>query len=361
MSTAIETRKPPGPLTEPAAGFPALDEWRALAAIAEDIHTSGLYPRFHNPQSIMVAMQYGREIGVSPVTALQMIHVVDGKATAAAELMLQLVERSYGRGMMYVALAECDDKRAVVVYRDPETNEYQRYVYTIDMAATANLTGKANWKQYPANMLRWRAVSNVAKAIFPAAIGGLYAPDEMGASVAFDAEGNAQIIDVSSQRLDDDAPRSQRRRALHAVARDIGLWHDDLHARAQERFGVRSMTELTSEQIGLMLEQVQLERAVVEQQRQRDQEALEADARAMHDDDPVEGVDSGEPVEEPEPPAPPLDTALWNHLRRRISSANRDQLDDIATEINARRNTLADVDELRRLWKERTRTLEKRG
>jgi hypothetical protein len=53
------------------------------------------------------------------------------------------------------------------------------------MASTAGLAGKDIWRQYPENMLFWRAMSNGASAFCPDAFAGapVYTPDELGADV----------------------------------------------------------------------------------------------------------------------------------------------------------------------------------
>jgi hypothetical protein len=52
------------------------------------------------------------------------------------------------------------------------------------MAKTAGLAGGATWRQYPENMLFWRAMSNGVKMFCPDVfLAPVYTPDELGAEI----------------------------------------------------------------------------------------------------------------------------------------------------------------------------------
>lgn len=213
MTPAMEPAPNPSPspntttaLAKAQPLMPALAEWKQMQEMATVMAASGLFPALNTWQKCAVVALKGRELGIPMTQAAQQIHVIKGKATCAAELMLALVERDHGRGAFYVDMSESDDTQAVIMYRDPATGGYKRYVYTIEMARKAELLGNDNWRKFPANMLRWRAVSNVAKAVFPACVAGMYTHDEMGARLEFDTEGNADVITVDHRIIPDQEP-----------------------------------------------------------------------------------------------------------------------------------------------------------
>jgi len=51
--------------------------------------------------------------------------------------------------------------------------------WDIERAKKAKLTTKPTWEQYPEQMLRARAVSEGIRALYPACLGGFYAPEEV--------------------------------------------------------------------------------------------------------------------------------------------------------------------------------------
>jgi hypothetical protein len=68
-------------------------------------------------------------------------------------------------------------------------------------AHRAGLSGKGPWKSYPAAMLRARAISAMARAMFPDALSGVvYTPEELGAEVDDDGHVVSAPGDSENQR-----------------------------------------------------------------------------------------------------------------------------------------------------------------
>lgn len=129
------------------------------------------------PANVLLAMEYGHALGLDTVTAIQSVHVVDGKPTASAQLIGALVRRA-GHRLRVTG----DDKHAtaVIVRRDDPEFEFKAE-WTITRAQAAGLAGKGVWKQYPAAMLKARAITEVARDACPEALAGVaYTPEELG-------------------------------------------------------------------------------------------------------------------------------------------------------------------------------------
>jgi hypothetical protein len=74
-----------------------------------------------------------------------------------------------------------DDKSATVVMKRIYKNGVEDKVtqkFTIQMAQQAGLTGKDNWRKYPARMLKHRAIAFACRDLFPDVMAGIYTPDE---------------------------------------------------------------------------------------------------------------------------------------------------------------------------------------
>jgi hypothetical protein len=125
-------------------------------------------------------MEYADAIGVHPMTAVQSIHVIDGKPSASAQLIAGL-----GRRAGHIVRVKFDRKTmtatAEVIRKDDPDYTFQS-VWDMERARSANLTGKAVWKQYPDAMLKARAITEVARDAFPEALFGVaYTAEELGA------------------------------------------------------------------------------------------------------------------------------------------------------------------------------------
>lgn len=185
-------------LTRPDASF-TMDILRAQMEAAKRYVDSGLLPSgIKTPQQALTIMQAGREIGVPPTYALRNIHVISGKPTVSAELLMALVRRTYGQAAIRVASAT--NEGCTVEYREQGWDGVSSLTFTIEDAKRAKLDGKDTWKAYPRAMLRSRAVSEVVRTAFPECIAGLYTPEEMGAEVVVTSDGSVEFADVTPEK-----------------------------------------------------------------------------------------------------------------------------------------------------------------
>lgn len=144
---------------------------KALAA-------SDLLPKQYRgaPANVLVALEYGAALGLAPMAAIQGIHVVEGKPTASAQLIGALVRNA---GHRLRVTGDNDQAVAVIVRSDDPDFEF-RAEWTLERAKQAGLAGKAVWKQYPAAMLKARAITEVARDACPEVLSGVaYTAEEL--------------------------------------------------------------------------------------------------------------------------------------------------------------------------------------
>lgn len=182
---------------EPAL-LPSQADLATMLTLAEQFVSSGLLPpEIKTASAALLVIQKGRELGIPPAYALSNIAVVKGKPTCSAELMLALIKRDHGRDALHVI--ETTAERCTVEYRDG--SHVGRFSFGIDDAKLAGLAGSPTWRSYPAAMLRARAISAVARMAFPDSIAGMYVPEEMGAAVTVDADGEVRPVSEPATAL----------------------------------------------------------------------------------------------------------------------------------------------------------------
>jgi hypothetical protein len=165
---------------------PTTEEWTALERQCEVIAKSGLAPKsVSTPEKILTIALKGRELNLPPMQSLSHIHIIEGRPALSAELMVALVQRAGHK----LRVSETTSERCVVEGVRADDPEYlARAEFTLDDAGRAGLLGKPAWKQYPAAMLRARAISSLCRFAFADVISGCsYTPEELGAEV--DEEG----------------------------------------------------------------------------------------------------------------------------------------------------------------------------
>jgi len=177
----IEVRQPrPQSL---AAALPAKVQY------AKALADSGLLPKQYQgwPANVLWAMEYGEMLGLTPMAAITGVHVIEGKPSASAGLISALVRRA-GHKLR----VKGDSKSAtcqIVRADDPDftfevTWTLKRNNDDNPSAEEAGLLGKNIWKNYPASMLKSRAITQCARDACEEALFGLhYTPEELGTEV----------------------------------------------------------------------------------------------------------------------------------------------------------------------------------
>lgn len=213
------------------------DDLGAKVTYAKHLAQAGLLPKAYHgqPGNVLLAVEMGESLGIPTMTAISSIHIVDGKPTASAGLMSALVRRA-GHRLRVTG----DDTRAVAeIVRADDPDFTFRSEWTMERAKAAGLTGKGVWKSYPAAMLKARAISEVARDACQEALSGvIYTPEELGAAITVDADGEMvmeaqpttapleDIVDAEVVEEDTSSPRDWPRDIATADDLDVlrAMW-----------------------------------------------------------------------------------------------------------------------------------------
>lgn len=153
-----------------------------MARFCAAIKNSKIGKNYDSAEDIMIAVQHGLEVGLSPMSALQNIAVVNGKpciyGDAALALccshsaFLDIEEKVERNGTADGHVATCTVKRRD---RSPVVRKFSEAD-----AKKAGLWGKQGpWSSYPARMLQMRARSWALRDAFPDALKGLGVAEEV--------------------------------------------------------------------------------------------------------------------------------------------------------------------------------------
>jgi len=171
-----------------------------------------------NPGAIAACILTGAELGIAPMQSLRGIHVIEGRPTLSADLMLALAIRA---GVRAQWLETTPDVARLRLERDG----FEAHDHTFSMAdaTRAGLARRQNWGRYPAAMLRARCLSAALRAWCPDVLGG-------GVYVEGEIEPRAPVVKLVQPDDDDDAPpvfadvvdsepEPEPRRPVHAEVR----------------------------------------------------------------------------------------------------------------------------------------------
>ena len=157
--------------------FPSETEWGMIKEQAKIAISSGLLPQVINTaeKAIVIALK-GRELGIPPFQAFSHINIIQGKPEISAELMLALIYKNCKNAI--INYIETNDKICVLEAKRLNSS-FSKFSFSLQDASKAGLLDKGNWAKYPAAMLRARAISSMARAVFPDAIMGCYVTGEL--------------------------------------------------------------------------------------------------------------------------------------------------------------------------------------
>jgi len=144
--------------------------------LAQILVASRLLPRsIATPEAAFAVICTGRELGLTAMQSLRSIHIIEGKPTMSADLMVALCKKS--SVCRYFRLVESTAERAVYETARRDDPEPTRLAFTMHEAQAAGVSGKDNWKRFPAAMLRARAASALVRAVYPDVLLGVYDSD----------------------------------------------------------------------------------------------------------------------------------------------------------------------------------------
>jgi hypothetical protein len=156
----------------------------AKMQFARALATASLLPKQYqqNPGNVLIAMEFGDALGIPAIQAINSIHVIEGKPSASADLMAALVRKA-GHKLRVTVTRKPLRVVAQLIRADDPDNPFEAE-WDEDKARTAGLLGKGNWKTYPDQMMRNRAITEVIRmGASDAMYGVIYTPEELGATV----------------------------------------------------------------------------------------------------------------------------------------------------------------------------------
>lgn len=151
----------------------ALIPYTDIEHMGQTIAKSGLFGVKTAEQAIAL-MLIAQAEGKHPATAAQEYHVIQGRASLKADQMLARFQNAGGS----IKWLKRTDSEASAEFSHPQGGSLT-VAWTMDRAKKADLAGKDNWKKYPAQMLSARVISEGVRAVYPAACGSFYTPEEV--------------------------------------------------------------------------------------------------------------------------------------------------------------------------------------
>lgn len=154
---------------------------------------SDLVPKDYRgkPGNCLIAIQWGSELGLKPLQALQNIAPINGRPALWGDAVIALVRSS----PLCEYVQESDDGHTATCRAKRRGEPEHIATFSVDDARTAGLQGKQGpWTQYPKRMRQMRARAFALRDLFPDVLRGMPVAEEV-----FDTPTN--VIDPSTGEI----------------------------------------------------------------------------------------------------------------------------------------------------------------
>lgn len=193
---AVKTTPAPAPAPTPGFSYIAAGLQERADYIAR-LAPSTILPTAYrgNAANAFVAAETGAALGLEPLQALASIAVINGRATLSSDLMAAVIRRA-GHTLRIVENSP-ESVTATLIRADDKKFEFT-VTWDKYKAVKAGLWGQRGpWSQYPTQMLRARAITEVARqGASEALMGMIYSPEDFGATITDTGEVlEAKVID----------------------------------------------------------------------------------------------------------------------------------------------------------------------
>ncbi|TEX50606.1 MAG: hypothetical protein B7C55_09900 [Actinomycetales bacterium mxb001] len=176
-----------------------------IADLSGDFQGSQLMPRhLRNQADLALVMHMGDVLGIDPRQAIWSMHVIEGKPSMSADLMAAVCMRS--QACEYLMPITVSATRCEYAAKRRGWPAEVRMSFTWEDAQRAGLTGRDNWKKYPAAMLKARCLTMICRSTFPDLLAGVYDGDELARESSSEqpmpVQAQAQAQTSEPKRLD---------------------------------------------------------------------------------------------------------------------------------------------------------------
>lgn len=157
----------------------SLDEAMRMADL---IAKSTIVPKDYqgNPGNVLVAIQWGLELGLQPLQAMQNIAVINGRPSLWGDAVLALCKSSPLCEYITESFEDHNGNlTAVCTAKNRQDHEPVRQTFSMADAKLAGLANKPGpWQQYPRRMLQMRARAYALRDAFPTVLMGINVAEE---------------------------------------------------------------------------------------------------------------------------------------------------------------------------------------
>lgn len=210
----------------------------------------------NKPDDCFVAMQFGLELGLNPLYALQNIAVINGRPSIYGDALIALVRSS--PLCEYIKEGFDENQRAAYCkVKRKEEPEHIEWFSEEDAKRIGKLNSSVVWKQYPKRMMKMRARGFALRDVFADLLGGLISREEAEDTIQVNVQ-TRDLENTNEKNIAQDKDETilnqedlSRKNALVNTLKDEGvhdyLSEEDINYLADEEFSEADLLRIYEE------------------------------------------------------------------------------------------------------------------
>lgn len=157
--------------------IPTENEIKSIEVMAKNAVDSKFFHNLNGFGGIFSIALYARELGLPPMQCLfGGMHNIQGKIELSARLMNSMIRKAGHR----IEIVESSDTKCTLKGVRKDTKEVSSISFSIEDAKRAGIYREGSgWTKWPSDMLFARALSRLARRLFPDIIGTAYIEGEL--------------------------------------------------------------------------------------------------------------------------------------------------------------------------------------
>jgi hypothetical protein len=211
------------------------------------------------PEGVFAIVETAKSLGIDTRLALSGgLYYAKGRVEMSARMMNALIR---SKGHSITKDKRSDEKICILHGRRSDNGDTWTECFSLDDAKTAGLAGNAVWKTYTRDMLFARALSRLARQLFPDVIGNVYVEGEISLDPNIKNAPEAPEI-VSEEVQEIDVISVDEAEALSLLIGDDADFRDNLMRFLDKNFGVGSLDQMPRKVYNKVLKRINGKEAV---------------------------------------------------------------------------------------------------
>lgn len=210
-------------------------------------------------EGIFAVVQMSKALNIDPIHGLNGgLYYIQGKIEMKGDMMMSLIRQA---GHSVTKDKRSNEQICILHGRRADTGDTWTESFSLDDACKAGVISNGVYKKYGRIMLQWRALSTLARFLFPDVIKGCYVESEISMSPPLNApvdieqekellaEIQVEALPIKVEITTIDENQLQFLTAL--VSQDAAL-KNRMMSYLDKQFGVKDLKDLPAEQYGII-------------------------------------------------------------------------------------------------------------